>query len=84
METTKQRPSLGRIVIVAGVPSNGADEQPALITRVWNDDSVNVHVHLDAASDRPVIALTSLPLYASKELGVKAGLQLFAYWPART
>ena len=31
------KPSIGRIVIAKNVLSNGADEHPAIINRVWSD-----------------------------------------------
>lgn len=39
-------PTVGRIVLVPMDPAmnNGADQAPAVITRVWDDGSVNVHV----------------------------------------
>lgn len=43
-------PSLGQIVLVPADPAvnNGADTAPAVITRVWTDDVVNVRVLLDS------------------------------------
>jgi hypothetical protein len=40
------KPSIGRIVLVPMDPAknNGADVAPAVITRVWSDTTVNVHV----------------------------------------
>ena len=43
-----QKPSVGRVVIFKGEDSNGAEEHPAIITRVWNDDCVNLTVLFDA------------------------------------
>jgi hypothetical protein len=39
-------PTVGRIVLVPMDPAmnNGSDVAPAVITRVWDDGSVNVHV----------------------------------------
>ena len=44
------KPTLGRIVLVPADPAvnNGADVAPAVITRVWNDEVVNVRVLLDS------------------------------------
>lgn len=44
------KPSLGRIVLVPADPAvnNGADVAPAVITRVWNDEVINVRVLLDS------------------------------------
>ncbi|MEU4165597.1 hypothetical protein AB0F46_01765 [Streptomyces sp. NPDC026665] len=43
-------PSLGQIVLVPADPAvnNGGDVAPAIITRVWNDEVVNVRVLLDS------------------------------------
>ncbi|MGW4108546.1 hypothetical protein [Streptomyces sp. NPDC004976] len=45
-----QKPSVGRIVLVPAEPTmnNGADVAPAIITRVWNDSTINVRVLLDS------------------------------------
>jgi hypothetical protein len=44
-------PSLGDIVVVPVDPgdNNGARIAPAIITRVWNPDCINVRVVLDGA-----------------------------------
>ena len=49
--------SLGRVVIINGISSNGANEHPAIINRVWSDADpgeatvlVNVVVFPDCAS----------------------------------
>lgn len=91
-----QKPSLGRIVIAPADPArnNGADVAPAVITRVWSDDLVNVRVLLDASPDVP--ALTSIKLFESPEAMAAAqaerdaahphmvGTPFFgAYWPPR-
>lgn len=46
-----QKPSLGRIVLVPVVPTlnNGMPVAPAIITRVWSDDTVNVRVFGDCS-----------------------------------
>lgn len=43
------KPALGRIVHVFVDPArnNGADVAPAMITRVWNEEGVNIRVMLD-------------------------------------
>lgn len=45
-----QKPSLGGIVFTFLAPeeNNGADVAPAIITRVWSDDMVNITVFPDA------------------------------------
>lgn len=86
-----QTPSIGRVVVVRADPktNNGADEAPALITRVFGSElpggswTVNVRVLLDAADVTP--ARTSISLYAdqaaadeAKPAGVHCG-----WWPPR-
>lgn len=44
------KPTIGRIVLYRGVTSNGAEEHPAIVTRVWSDICVNLHVLLDNAT----------------------------------
>ena len=41
------KPSIGRIVIHHGVQSNGEQRHPAIITRVWSDELVNLTVFPD-------------------------------------
>lgn len=49
-DAMSQKPSLGRIVLTFLTPeeNNGSEVAPALITRVWSDDMVNVTVFPDA------------------------------------
>jgi hypothetical protein len=44
-----QKPSVGRVVLVPADPAenNGAAVAPAIVTRVWTDECINVHVLLD-------------------------------------
>lgn len=62
-----QKPSVGRIVLVTVHPTtnNGADTAPAVVTRVWSDELVNVAVFLDGANGTK--AQTSVPLFADRE-----------------
>jgi hypothetical protein len=46
--TGGQAPSLGRIVLYRGLPHNGSDVHPAMITRVLDDGRVNLTVMIDA------------------------------------
>ena len=43
-------PTIGRIVLVPMDPAtnNGADVAPAVITRVWNENTINVQILADA------------------------------------
>jgi hypothetical protein len=91
-----QMPSLGRIVLVTVHPTtnNGADVAPAVITRVFRDDLVNVKVLLDGADGAK--AMTSVGLYADREAADAARARrdeetphmaeydfTAAYWPPR-
>lgn len=71
-----QQPSIGRVVIVRAAPAqnNGADEAPAVITRVWSPVeagqtagswTVNVRVLLDGVDVVP--AKTSISLFPDRE-----------------
>jgi hypothetical protein len=87
------KPTIGRIVIVVNVPGNGADEQPAIINRVWGkgDTSegpqlVNVCVLPDCGTP---VCKASVPLYDSRDAAERY-LQMMvghhpvvAYWPER-
>lgn len=61
-----QKPSIGRIVLATVDPrsNNGSDVAPAVITRVFGDDLVNVRVLLDG-SDAPW--KTSIRLHEDRE-----------------
>lgn len=86
-----QKPSPGRIVLVPvdalGVPSNGAEVVPGIITRVWSDTMVNLQVFTDAGA---VVAKTSAKLYdtaedaaAGEPSAERAYAELRCYWPPR-
>jgi hypothetical protein len=81
------KPSIGRIVHLIGpyANSNGAGVAPAIITRVWANDMVNVTAFPDAGGAQPV---TSVRLYADEESARAASAtheypQSSAFWPAR-
>lgn len=44
------KPSIGRIVIHRGISSNGVQDHPAVINRVWSDECVNLTVLPDCGS----------------------------------
>lgn len=61
-------PTIGRIVHVLVEPqvNNGSDVAPAIITRVWGDQCVNVRVLRDGYPG-PEEWMTSISLHASRE-----------------
>lgn len=63
-----QKAALGRIVHVLVDPktNNGSDVAPAMITRVWSDECVNLRVVRDHYADASEW-LTSMSLYDSIE-----------------
>jgi hypothetical protein len=80
-------PTVGRVVLVLGIPaqSNGAMVAPGIITRVWNDTTVNVTVFPDASAPVPA---TSVKLCASEDEAYAERdkfdyPQTVAYWPPR-
>lgn len=75
------KPSIGRIVHVFADPknNNGADEAPAVITRVWGDHCINVKVLRDGPDTD---WMTSLSLYDTREEAQAAHDEMVASWPA--
>jgi hypothetical protein len=91
------KPSIGRIVLAPADPAtnNGADVAPAIITRVWSDNLVNVRVLLDGQG---IEWRTSVTLYDTPDAFaeaaarrdqerpdlIKAGIPFHGvYWPPR-
>lgn len=78
--------SIGRMVIVQGIHSNGATEHPAVITRVWSGhdtDEAPVCVNLTVFPDSaPPMMRSSVPLYSTAALAANQAA-LVAYWPER-
>lgn len=85
------RPTIGRIVIVKGLPAKLTDftgEHPAIITRVWTDTFVNVCVFRDNGQPE---THTSVQLFEDRdaaEAWVEADSAapyrtLAAFWPER-
>jgi len=78
-----QKPSLGRIVLAVcpQAKSNGAYGAPAIITRVWSDELVNVTVFPDAG---PPVAATSIRLVEDEEAAQATGPTPYAvFFPPR-
>lgn len=78
-----QKPSIGRVVIVPmpATANNGATEAPAIISRVWSDDMVNVRILPDASNEVP--ARTSVKLFADKAAADAFPGAHVAWWPER-
>lgn len=53
------KPSIGRIVIFGHLSSNGVNEHPAIINRVWSDECVNLTVFPDCGE---IVSKTSVVL----------------------
>lgn len=75
-------------VIVDPRQNNGSDVAPALITRVWENELVNVRVLLDGPD---VLWLTSIKLFGERPaeddetVGRDTnGVQRAAFWPSRS
>jgi hypothetical protein len=70
-------PAVGRIVIFRetvwqGDGTNGTRDHPAMITRVWSDTSVNLHVFFDACSSAPKSFVTQMPEMLDGEANTSA------------
>jgi hypothetical protein len=72
------KPSIGRIVIHRGILSNGTLLHPAIITRVWTDETVNLTVFPDFG---PPSLQPSQTLIADPNDGDETGFGW--YWPPR-
>jgi len=89
------KPSIGRIVhvIVPPAHNNTGDVAPAVITRVFSDQCVNLRILHDGPSVPPDGSYrqdwqTSVPLYESREALEAAnpnvsGVPFGAFWPPR-
>jgi hypothetical protein len=87
------QPAVGRIVHVFVEPAlnNHADVAPAIITRVWSDELVNLRVLVDGKSD--ALWYTSVALFADRESAEQttnyriasdgAHVPAAAFWPPR-
>ena len=77
-----QTPTIGRIVILKGHKSNGSDEHPAIITRVWNEDAVNLTAFPDFEAPKLLTSVAFRQSRADAEaFHTKSGMQLVAFWP---
>lgn len=55
-------PTVGRTVLYrSNATRNGADVHPAVVTRVWNETMVNLHVFFDASPSEPRTSITFFP-----------------------
>jgi hypothetical protein len=82
------KPTVGRNVLVLGGPAvfNGTDVAPAVITRVWSEEMVNVTVFPD--SSQGVCSCTSVRLYrdeatarSARDSAPEGSTAAYAYWP---
>ncbi len=75
-------PSPGRIVLYTQPsfekPVNGTRTHPAIVTRVWNDFSVNLHVFLDGRMSEPRTSVEA------KEKVGEDGPHAYWEWPGRS
>lgn len=75
-------PTLGRIVHVKGLASNGSTLQAAIVTRVWgmygNVLVVNLMILPDAAAPYP---RTDVPFFQTNEAAEASGHPVCCYWP---
>ena len=63
-------PSIGQMLIVEGIDSkinNGSDVAPAVITRAWSPDLVNVRAFLDGNAEEGTLGITSVELHPDRE-----------------
>jgi hypothetical protein len=80
------KPSIGRIVtaLVEPVRNNGADVCPAIITRVWDDEKVNIKLFTDTSE---TIHRTSVALCADRQSAedilATGYAQRACFWPER-
>ena len=83
------KPTVGRIVHVIVDPkqNNGSDIAPAVITRVWSDECVNIRILHDGPSVPPEGThrqdwMTSIRLFESREAADEAHAHMWANLPA--
>ena len=81
-----QTPTIGRIVILKGINSNNSDEHPAVLTRVFSPDYVNMMVLPDGGKPFPQ---TSVKLFENREQAEQFQHEqslptVVAFWPPRT
>ena len=88
-----QKPTLGRIVIyrqgaldphpqnVGGRGTNCTVDHPAIITRVWSETCVNLHVFFDAYPSELRSSVTELPALPDDVENVSGNSGW--YWPPR-
>lgn len=91
-ESLLVKPTIGRIVTVLGLASNGAHEHPAVITRVWAPDvdtidkPVLVNLTVFPDGDQPqthgAVELCDTRQIAVSVQGANRG-KVVAHWPAR-
>jgi hypothetical protein len=83
-------PTIGRIVHVLGISSNGAIVHPAMITRVWSETTVNLTVLPDCGDPKCFTSVglcadeTTANHYIAKAHEKGNPAAVVAFWPVRT
>jgi hypothetical protein len=76
--------SLGRTLIIKGLQSNGSDEHPAIVARVWSDAMANVWALPDAGSPVWRSSVTVVADRVAAEQYLKRGIgEVVCFWPER-
>src|SRR5438477_11268133 len=88
-KTKSDAPPVGKMVTVFGIDSNGANEQPAIVTRVWGNDEIgpdiwncNLTVFPDNAAAQ---SRTSVHVFPNHDDAInwrneEGNQQIVAYW----
>ena len=71
----RMKPSIGRIVIHRGISMNGTRQHPAIITRVWDDET--------GEPSGPPGQQCSMPHFQSLLIDPDDGRESGWYWPLR-
>jgi len=77
------KPAIGRIVHTFVDPgtNNGSDIAPAVITRVWGDETVNLKVLLDGHDNPWLTSVKLLPGRPPAEALTEDAATFVCFWP---